>query len=180
MGQERVSDDDNKDFYALMHSLVELKSNDFKNKNVEDDNDFRSDTTGEITKRDKEYTELLSFFVGITKVRSVLKEFFKWLFYAVVVASIIVVIVLTVLLFNKYIKNASFSELIDALPLLITAMVGLISTIITIPVVITKYLFDTAEDKNITSIILHTQEHDTSGRQWAMDYRNITDSSKKR
>lgn len=45
-------------------------------------------------------------------------------------------------------------------------------------VTITKYLFNTEENKNITGIILHTQDHDTSGRQWAMDFRNFPSSGK--
>lgn len=53
--------------------------------------------------------------------------------------------------------------------------------IIAIPIAITKYLFSTKEDENITNIILHTQRHDSSGRQWALDFNKsinntITDS----
>lgn len=55
-------------------------------------------------------------------------------------------------------------------------MVGFVSAIITIPVTITKYLFSTEEDKNITQIILHTQDHDTTGRQWAMDFRKMVEN----
>lgn len=58
----------------------------------------------------------------------------------------------------------------NAIPLLITAIVGFVSAIISIPLTITKYLFSTKEDEYITNIILHTQEHDTSGRQWTLDY----------
>lgn len=65
--------------------------------------------------------------------------------------------------------------MVESLPLLVTSMVGFVSAIITIPVTITKYLFSTKEDENITQIILHTQEHDTSGRQWAMDFKKIAD-----
>ena len=55
-------------------------------------------------------------------------------------------------------------------------MVGFVSAIITIPTTITKYLFSTSEDENITQIILHTQEHDVSGRKWAMDFKKIIEN----
>ena len=55
-------------------------------------------------------------------------------------------------------------------------MVGFVSAIITIPTTITKYLFSTTEDENITEIILHTQEHDVNGRKWAMDFKKIIEN----
>lgn len=74
-------------------------------------------------------------------------------------------------LFSKYMSFAKINEIIESMPLLITAIVGFVSSIISIPVAITKYLFSTKEDENITQIILHTQDHDTNGRQWALEFR---------
>lgn len=147
--------------------------NDGKDDNTEDDKTFRKNTTEQITNRDAQYTDLLSHFVKITRVRNILKELFKWTFYLVIIGSILSLVTIVYKLFNKYISSASIQQILDSAPLLITSMVGFVSTIITIPVTITKYLFSTEEDKNITEIILHTQKHDTSGRQWAMDFKKI-------
>lgn len=147
--------------------------NDGKDDNTEDDKTFRKNTTEQITNRDAQYTDLLSHFVKITRVRNILKELFKWTFYLVIIGSILSLVTIVYKLFNKYISFASIQQILDSAPLLITSMVGFVSTIITIPVTITKYLFSTEEDKNITEIILHTQKHDTSGRQWAMDFKKI-------
>lgn len=143
--------------------------------NTEDDKTFRKNTKEQITKRDKEYSELLDHFVKITCIRNVLKEIFKWTFYLVMIVSIFVLVVIVYRLFNKYISSATIEQILESAPLLITAMVGFVSTIITIPVTITKYLFSTEEDKNITEIILHTQEHDTSGRKWAMEFKKMVE-----
>lgn len=147
--------------------------------NTEDDKTFRKNTKEQITNRDAQYTELLSHFVSLTKVRNVLKEFFKWCFYLVVICSIITLIIIVSSLFKKYISSANIEQITEAIPLLMTAMVGFVSAIITIPVTITKYLFSTEEDKNITDIILHTQKHDTGGRKWAMDFKEIAENLKK-
>lgn len=142
-----------------------------KNNKTEDDKTFRKNTTKQIESRDEKYTELLSHFVYITKLRNYLKEFFKWTFYATIITSIIVLIHITNSLFNKILLYGNIEQILQSLPLLITSTVGFVSVIITVPVTITKYLFSTKEDENITQIILHTQEHDTTGRQWAMDFK---------
>lgn len=94
-------------------------------------------------------------------------------------ASIIILVIIVYLLLKKYTSSANIQQHIDSMFLLITSMVDFISTIIAILVTITKYLFSTNEDENITPIILHTQEHDVNGRQWAMDFTNFTDDCKK-
>lgn len=158
---------------AAYEFLINALKND--NNNTEDDNTFRKETTEQISKRDAEYSKLLQHFVKMTQIRNCLKEFFKWSFYLLIICATFVLMVIVYRLFNRYVSSADIEQILESSPLLITAMVGFVSTIITIPVTITKYLFSTAEDENITKIILHTQDHDTSGRQWAMDFKGIAD-----
>lgn len=157
--------------YKMLFEILTPSTDD----KTEDDKTFRKNTKEQITKRDSKYTELLDHFVCLTKVRNILKEFFKWSFYLAIIGSIIALIIIVCSLFNKYISSATIEQIEESMPLLITSMVGFVSTVIAIPVTITKYLFSTKEDKNITKIILHTQEHDTSGRKWAMDFKKFVD-----
>lgn len=161
------------DAIRLLFGMV-FNNND--NEISEDDNTFRQKTTEQITNRDEKYSELLSHFVDITKVRNRLKEFFKWTFYLTIIIAMVVLIRIVYNIFSLYTSSADIDKTLESMPLLITAMVGFVSTIITIPVAITKYLFSTKEDENITQIILHTQDHDVSGRQWAMDFKKILKS----
>lgn len=162
---------------ALAYMQILTLLNNYENKDkTEDDKTFRKNTKEQITKRDEKYTDLLSHFVEITKIRNQIKEFVKWSFCFVVIISVFVLALIVYQLFNKYISSASLDQILESTPLLITAMVGFVSAIITIPVTITKYLFSTEEDKNITQIILHTQDHDTTGRQWAMDFRKMVEN----
>lgn len=157
--------------------IMELLDNE-KKMATEDDRIFRDRITGEITNRDNQYTRLLSHFVNITILRNYLKEFFKWSFYLAVISSLFLLIKEISSLSEAFIAKADIQQLIEAIPLFITSIVGLVSAIIAIPIAITKYLFSTKEDKNITDIILHTQEHDTSGRQWTLDFQKISDEIK--
>ena len=127
------------------------------NNSSEDDKTFRENVTNEISNRDSEYTKLLTHFVSITKTRNYLKEFFKWTFYIVIIISILIFMILIYKVSNKFISQGTIEQLIEAIPLFITSIVGLVSVIIAIPIAITKYLFSTKEDENITKIILHTQ-----------------------
>lgn len=140
---------------------------------------FGDHVTEQIEQRDGAYTELLQHFVKVTRIRNYLKEFFKWTFYLTIVCSIIALISVFCSLFSFFIKSATVEQMIEALPLFVTALVSFVSVIIAIPLAITKYLFSTNEDKNITDIILHTQEHDTSGRQWFLDFKNTAKNKEK-
>lgn len=164
-----VNKDEVRNAYKTIFDLFTKNAKD----TTEDDHTFRKKTTEEISKRDAEYSKLLQHFVKMTKLRNGLREFFKWLFYLLVISSTAVLTIIVYKLFDRIMSSADTEQILESLPLLITAMVGFVSTIIAIPVTITKYLFNTDEDKNITQIILHTQEHDTSGRQWAMDFKKL-------
>lgn len=125
------------------------------------DNDKGELIANGITKRDLNYSLLLVNFRRMMKVRSIIKEIHKWLFFWIIV---IVGVVLGIYLFNVInmliynIKNIDISKLYVSL---ISSSVSLVSIIISIPIIITKYLFNSKEDDNITTIISKTQEHDS-------------------
>lgn len=77
-----------------------------------------------------------------------------------VLLNVIIVVTITMLLIK-----CNSSELVSEIPVFITAIAGFASSIIAIPLSITKYLFSTKEDEYITEIISHTQEHDLSSRR---------------
>lgn len=169
-----MNTEDKSKLYQTLFRLINSNNED----NTEDDKTFRKNTKEQITKRDKEYSELLKHFVKITRIRNVVKEIFKWTFCFTMIVSIFVLVIIVYRLFNKYVSSANIEQIFESAPLLITAIVGFVSAIIAIPVTITKYLFSTEEDKNITEIILHTQEHDTSGRKWAMEFKEMLEKLK--
>lgn len=115
---------------------------------------------GQIEAREKLYTKLLRNYSRITRVRNILKEVHKWIFFwAVIVVGGIITslgtqIVTKVLLFeDPYI-------FLESVPILIVAFVSFISTVIVVPLTITNFLFNVKEDNNITSTIHATQDHD--------------------
>lgn len=155
----------NKSDFAPLHTLLsQNKENPYA---TNDDQIFRRNTKLQIDARDDKYTKLLAHFVRITKFRNYIKEFLKWTFLILIFIFMCILSYMVYQLFSKYIKEATIQEIITGIPLLTTAIIGFVSTIIAIPIAITKYLFNTKEDDNITNIIAHTQQHD-------MEVRNLT------
>lgn len=152
--------------------LIKLFGAAIKNNTSNDEKTFSENTTAEILKRDEQYSRLLEHFVKVTKVRNIIKEIFKWIFFCIVIGSLIAFIVIVFQLFNKILNNSSMQEITTLLPLVTSAIIGFSSAVIAVPITIAKYLFSTKEDDNITSIISHTQDHDIHGRKWITDSQN--------
>lgn len=144
---------------------------------IQDDNDFDSETQKQIIRRDEQYSDLLEHFVSITKERNYSKEKNKWIFFKIIMGLLITLNITIVAIVIVLLIKCNSSELIDSIPVLITAITGFASSIIAIPLSITKYLFSTQEDEYITKIISHTQEHDSSGRKILKDIINVSKDS---
>lgn len=119
--------------------------------------------TTQIAKRDLYYTQLLEHHVGLTHIRGILKEIHKWLFFWLIISACIFGCIIISTTLNKIFVSEDPQFITSSIPIIITALISFISTIIVIPVTITKFLFNIKEDDNITTLIKHTQDHDTSG-----------------
>lgn len=127
------------------------------------DEDVSGTLTTQIAKRDKDYTQLLENHIDLTHARGICKEIHKWLFFWLIISAGIIVIVYTLRIFNKFLAAETLDIIIEAIPILIAALVSIVSTVIAIPLTIANFLFNTKEDDNITTLIQHTQDHDTAG-----------------
>lgn len=130
---------------------------------LKSDDDSGAKLEKEITLRDNMYTILLKDYVRISRYRNIIKEIHKWVFFWLIITASIVGLVYIGKIVVRFLEIENTNELVKSIPVLITAIVSFISTIIIIPATITKFLFNTKEDENITSVIVHTQEHDTTG-----------------
>ena len=117
----------------------------------------------QIARRDVYYTQLLGHHIKLTHTRGIFKEIHKWLFFWLIIAACFFGGIIVYRIFDKIFSVEDYQFIISAIPLIVTALISFVSTIIVIPVTITKFLFNTKEDDNITTLIEHTQDHDTSG-----------------
>ncbi len=148
-----------------------------KRTNIEKDDNFDESFIGQIEERGDSYTSLLTHYVKITVVRNWLKEICKYIFVIILLGSLIVISFSEWKLLLKLYKQVELGEFINIVPVFITAIAGFISTIISVPLVITKYLFNVNEDEYMTNIISHTQEHDLAGRKLIQNWKPTSGES---
>lgn len=144
-------------------SLVEKYINANSIEDIDYDAKFNSISKKNISDRDDAYTKLLKHYVNVTKCRNIIKEIHKWLYFWIIMALTSAFgISICYLLFKFDVSNA---DDIDNMVVIITAVISFVSVIISIPLIITKYLFSSKEDKRIADIILHTQRHDLDNKK---------------
>lgn len=127
---------------------------------VGSDDDLEKVLRRQLGRRGVIYTELLKNYSKTTKWRNRLKEFHKWAFFWLVMAAGFSVVHYISRVMNRVLEMESTEEFLNSVPVIITAFVSLLSTVIGVPLTITKFLFNTKEDDNITGTIHHTQDHD--------------------
>ena len=138
----------------------------------QDSHKFSDSVETQLMRRDIEYTELLNHFVNISKTRNIIREWAKWITSICILLTSGILLYIFYCIINRILQEEETKQILDAIPLLITSIVSFISVVIAVPLTMLKYLFSNKEDDYITQIILHTQDHDTSGRQWTLDYSN--------
>lgn len=145
--------------------------------NIEDDDQFNAESQKQILERDKHYSELLNHFVEITKKRNESKEKYKWYYFKIIMGLLILLNFAVVVTIFVILIKCDSSQIISSIPVLITAIAGFVTSIVAIPLSITKYLFSTKEDRYITDIISHTQEHDLSSRRILKALENVAEQN---
>lgn len=156
----------NIDWDEILKNITnQSNSNDFLNTwdfLVSDNISLESQLEVQIEARDILYTTLLEDYRNITRKRNSKKERYKWIFFWLIVVAAAYVNVCFGLAIFRVLLIEDVEMLISAIPVLITAFVALLSSIVTIPLTITRFLFNEKEDDNITKTIHKTQQHDKS------------------
>lgn len=151
------------DFIAVKKLMGNLHKED-KTYNINTDDDFVASNKQQLKARDEIYTNLLKDFYGIYVERQEQKEIHKWDFYSFTMkGSAWVIGVLLIVMFSLSIKIDK-SNVGALIPPLVVSIVSLISTLIAIPTIISKYLFNPNEDKEVVNMIASIQEKDLQNR----------------
>lgn len=143
----------------------------------ESDEKLYSEARAQIIHRDQNYSKLLKSYVSISKARNFLKEVHKWLLFWGIVFACVKGFGLLNQIISPILESKDVAVIVDAMPVLIAALVSFVSAVIAVPLAVVNFLFNTKEDDNITDIIKHTQEHDAAGRTWVNPQEN-TDKPK--
>ena len=143
--------------------MVEKFINSDSREDIDYDVNFNSISKKNISDRDNAYTKLLDHFVNVTKCRNIIKEIHKWVYFWIIMILTLIFGIAVCSMIKEF--DMSKVNSVSNLVALITAIVSFTSVFISIPLIITKYLFSSKEDKRIASIILHTQQHDLDNKK---------------
>ena len=153
---ELSKDIENNDFFMFLQSLKDNGS-----KEIVVDTDFKVKNNEQLKVRDEEYSKLITEFVkDYTNRVSDKKKNKQNFFILMFVLAFILLIGSLVLLF----KNP------NEIVVIIGSIIGLLSAVISIPLTITKYLFNPDEDKIITEVVIAMQEQDRINRDQNNNY----------
>lgn len=133
--------------------------------NILEDEDFDNASQKEILERDKQYTSLLKHYVTTTEKRNESKETYKWCYFKIIIGLLILLNTSIFATIIVVLIKCTGEQLVSFVPVFIASFTAFASSVIAIPLAITKYLFSKEEDKFMTDIISHTQEHDLSGKK---------------
>ncbi len=138
----------------------------FNNPTTPINNDYelkKCDSAAMIDHSD-EYTKLLKSYVKNVETTLADKRIHKWVFFvfSIIVLSAITVALGTVVyhIYTNSINNVDFIVDINIISLLTTVLISFLTTFIVIPNIITNYLFNIEEEKNMSTVIKNIQEYD--------------------
>lgn len=168
--------EDNLDWNEILEQLRD-DCDDFQDPWIDlesdDVNSLETQLEFQINARDELYTSLLGDYRDITKKRNNLKEWHKWVFFWLIISGGFYIITCIGQIMHRIIEIEEIDVLVSAIPVLITAFVALLSSIITIPLTVTRFLFNEKEDVNITQTIHKTQAHDETQIKRLLDLKKM-------
>ena len=127
---------------------------------VKSDEQLKNDDRFRMTERNRKYSELLDAYTKNAKRVLLIKVIFRIVFLLVSVGALIgtfTVFCITIwCILTKKVEAAYIETIISIL----SAMVSMVTVFIVLPKIMTKYLFDIEEEKNMYNVVKQIQDYD--------------------
>jgi len=165
----------NDEFEEVYNDLCQVT--DSSGKELKNDEDSpRESIIKMMAEREQHYTKLTENFVKINYNRYKFKEFHKWAFFWTMLFILIFVTIIFGVIAIK-ISRIPVERIMNHIPVLLGAYASFISTIIAIPLLIGKYLFNKSEEADLGKFVENMQTYDRKGQElfkgsFDDDYRN--------
>lgn len=135
---------------------------------ISDDEALKKDDIESLKDHNKKYTQLLDIYVTNLKTVYAQKKIGRVVVLAISLMLLIFVPlgtgVIVYLSFN-YIKQSNNVDMTALIPTLLTSFAGMLTTLLTVPHLITEYLFNKEEEATMASVIGKIQDYDISVRK---------------
>ena len=128
--------------------------------NINSDEDLQKDDRRRMKERNKKYSEILDIYALNVKLVLRIKIIFRVIFLIVSIGALVG----TFVLFCFVLRWVTYSEIkigyLEYIVSIIASRVSMITVFMVLPKIMTKYLFDIEEEKNIYNIAKQIQDYD--------------------
>lgn len=127
---------------------------------IKSDDDLSKDDCDRMKERNGKYSEILSVYTKNVKRVLWIKLIFRVIFLLVSVGALVGTFVLFCVILRWIACEKIDIGYMEAIVSIVSSMVSMITVFIVLPKIMTKYLFDIEEEKNIYNMVKQIQDYD--------------------
>lgn len=143
------------DAEKLFHQFVKNVYSD-----ISSDDELQNDDRIRMKERNKKYSEVLDAFVSNTKKVLWIKLVFRVIFLLVSMGALVGIFVVFCAVLWWAANGKIEAGYLETVVTIISSMAAMMTVFIVLPKIMTKYLFDVEEEKNIYNIVKQIQDYD--------------------
>ena len=156
------------DAEKLFHQFVKNVYSD-----ISSDDELQNDDRIRMKERNKKYSEVLDAYVSNTKKVLWIKLVFRVIFLLVSMGALVGIFVVFCAVLWWAANGKIEAGYLETVVTIISSMAAMMTVFIVLPKIMTKYLFDVEEEKNIYNIVKQIQDYDQVIRENMILGRNI-------
>ncbi|MCI9141251.1 MAG: hypothetical protein HFH87_01355 [Lachnospiraceae bacterium] len=127
---------------------------------VKSDEQLKNDDRFRMTERNGKYSELLEAYTTNTKRSLLIKVSFRIIFLLVSIGVLVGTFVVFCVTIWCILTNKVEAAYIETIVSILSVMVSMVTVFIVLPKIMTKYLFDIEEEKNMYNVVKQIQDYD--------------------
>lgn len=143
------------DAEKLFHQFVKNVYSD-----ISSDDELQNDDRIRMKERNKKYSEVLDAYVSNTKKVLWIKLVFRVIFLLVSMGALVGIFVVFCVVLWWAANGKIEAGYLETVVTIISSMAAMMTVFIVLPKIMTKYLFDVEEEKNIYNIVKQIQDYD--------------------
>ncbi|MCI9357862.1 MAG: hypothetical protein HFH59_10035 [Lachnospiraceae bacterium] len=143
------------DAEKLFHQFVKNVYSD-----ISSDDELQNDDRIRMKERNKKYSEVLDAYVSNTKKVLWIKLVFRVIFLLVSMGALVGIFVVFCAVLWWAANGKIEAGYLETVVTIISSMAAMMTVFIVLPKIMTKYLFDVEEEKNIYNIVKQIQDYD--------------------
>ena len=127
---------------------------------ISSDDELQNDDRIRMKERNKKYSEVLDAYVSNTKKVLWIKLVFRVIFLLVSMGALVGIFVVFCAVLWWAANGKIEAGYLETVVTIISSMAAMMTVFIVLPKIMTKYLFDVEEEKNIYNIVKQIQDYD--------------------